>query len=68
MEIILKTIITCPHCSFQKEESMPTDSCVYFYECSNCHKILKAKEGDCCVYCSYATIPCPPIQGDKKCC
>jgi hypothetical protein len=25
-----------PHCSFAKEESMPTDACQFFYECKNC--------------------------------
>ena len=20
------------------------------------------KPGDCCVFCSYATVPCPPVQ------
>ena len=68
MEIILKSTITCPHCGFQKEEDMPTDACQYFYECTKCKTILKPINEDCCVFCSYATIPCPPIQADKKCC
>ena len=35
-----------------------------------CGAVLKPKPGDCCVYCSYGDIPCPPIQesGDKTCC
>ncbi|WP_339879956.1 GDCCVxC domain-containing (seleno)protein, partial [uncultured Algoriphagus sp.] len=28
----------------------------------------KPKKGDCCVYCSYGTVPCPPIQENKPCC
>ena len=47
---------------------MPTDSCQYFYECKNCHVVLKAKSGDCCVFCSYGTVQCPPIQKDSSCC
>jgi hypothetical protein len=66
--IILKSTITCPHCGFRKEETMPTDACQFFYECENCKKVIKPKEGDCCVYCSYGTVPCPPIQENKKCC
>jgi hypothetical protein len=66
----LTSIISCPDCGYQKEEQMPTDACQYFYECQNCHIILKPKVGDCCVYCSYGSVPCPPMQeqGDKKCC
>lgn len=66
--IILKSVITCPECGFQKEETMPENACSFFYECNNCHHILKPKEGDCCVYCSYGTVPCPPIQQGKSCC
>lgn len=69
-EIILQSTITCPKCGHEKEETMPTDACQYFYECENCHEVLKPKEGDCCVYCSYGTVACPPIQegGKSNCC
>jgi len=38
---------------------MPTDSCQFFYECTNCGKILKPKVDDCCVYCSYGSVNVP---------
>ena len=57
-----KSIITCPECGFQKEEEMPTDTCLFFYECTNCHVLLKPKKGDCCVFCSYGSEKCPPEQ------
>ncbi len=47
---------------FVKTESMPTDACVYFYDCAGCGALLRPKAGDCCVFCSYGAIPCPPIQ------
>ena len=68
MEIQLKSEITCPICKHSKMETMPTDACQYFYECEKCTTVLKPNEGDCCVYCSFATIPCPPIQENKACC
>lgn len=61
----LASILTCPQCGFQKEESMPEDACIYFYKCSQCHAQLKPKEDDCCVFCSYGSVPCPPKQ--KQC-
>lgn len=67
-KIQLNSIITCPECGFKKVEKMPTDSCQFFYECTNCRKILKPKSGDCCVYCSYGSVKCPPIQETGKCC
>jgi hypothetical protein len=68
MQTILKSEITCPNCGHKKIEEMPTNACQFFYECDNCQKVLKPKEGDCCVYCSYGTFPCPPIQENKSFC
>jgi len=65
---LLKSTITCPNCGHQKEEIMPISACQYFYECENCKKMLKPKQGDCCVFCSYATVACPSIQSNQGCC
>lgn len=64
----LTSTITCPHCGFRKEETMPTDSCQFFYQCSSCKTLLKPTRGDCCVFCSYGSVPCPPIQLGRGCC
>jgi len=64
--IKLKSTITCPECGFSKEEIMPSDACQYFYECTNCHRILKPLKGTCCVYCSYGSEKCPSIQKIEK--
>ncbi len=64
--IILQSVITCPECGHKKEEIMPIDACQYYYECENCKIVLKSKKRDCCVYCSYGTVPCPPVQKAKK--
>jgi hypothetical protein len=60
--MILQSVITCPHCGAAKSETMPTEACWYFYECSSCGTRLPPKPGDCCVFCSYGSVPCPPIQ------
>jgi len=44
---------------------MPEDSCQYIYECTGCHALHKPQAGDCCVYCSYGSVPCPPKQLEK---
>ena len=64
----LESTITCPNCGHQKKEIMPTDACQFFYECEKCKTVLKPKEGDCCVYCSYGTAKCPSIQTGQNCC
>ncbi|MFT4533669.1 MAG: hypothetical protein ACJA1A_001822 [Saprospiraceae bacterium] len=67
-DAILHSIITCPKCGNKKEETMPTDACQYFYECDNCKAVLKPTGNDCCVYCSFGTVACPPIQLGQNCC
>jgi hypothetical protein len=68
MEIITQSIITCPTCGHQKLEEMPTNACQYFYECEYCKTIIKPISGDCCVFCSYGTVKCPPMQKGAGCC
>jgi hypothetical protein len=70
MKIVLQSTLTCPACGAAKAEDMPTDACRYFYECDSCKTLLKPKPGDCCVFCSYGSVPCPPIQqgGEADCC
>jgi transcription elongation factor Elf1 len=65
--VILQATITCPQCGHRKVEAMATDSCLYFYDCEGCGAVLKAKPGDCCVFCSYADAKCPPMQSDGSC-
>ncbi len=62
MEIQHLSILTCPHCEFSEELVMPLDACQFFHVCSSCDVRLKPKVEDCCVFCSYGSLPCPPIQ------
>ncbi|HBS31512.1 MAG TPA: hypothetical protein DEA40_07185 [Parvularcula sp.] len=69
---ILQSVLTCPRCGASATEIMPTDACLYFHECKACGTLLKPVAGDCCVFCSYGSVPCPPKQGkvgcDDACC
>ena len=67
-QVVLQSMITCPECGFRKDESMPTDACQYFYECTQCKALLRPLAGDCCVFCSFGTVKCPPIQAQRGCC
>lgn len=60
--------LTCPECGAKSLDAMPTDACQFFYECKGCGTVLRPKAGDCCVYCSYGTVACPPIQMGDACC
>jgi hypothetical protein len=65
---LLQSIIRCPSCGHRSTEIMPTNACLFFYDCPHCHARLKPKAGDCCVFCSYGSVPCPPIQTGEACC
>jgi hypothetical protein len=64
----LESILTCPSCGHQCVEIMPTNACQFFYDCKGCRRRLKPLAGDCCVFCSYGSVPCPPVQTNDKCC
>ncbi len=66
--IAVQSTITCPHCGHAAVERMPVDACQWFYECRGCRTLLRPLAGDCCVFCSYGTVPCPPVQQDAGCC
>mgnify|MGYP001828821402 CR=1 FL=1 len=66
--ILLTSVLTCPECGASSRDKMPTSACQFFYECSGCGAVLRPMPGDCCVYCSYGTVPCPPIQASDGCC
>jgi hypothetical protein len=54
--------VTCPQCGHRATETMPTDACRYFYDCVGCGAVLKPEAGDCCVFCSFGDVACPPMQ------
>jgi transcription elongation factor Elf1 len=62
-----QSTITCPACNHQQIETMPTDACQFFYNCKGCGIRLKPRAGDCCVFCSYGSAPCPPMQTGDCC-
>ena len=61
------SVLTCPHCGHAKREHMPVDACQHFYECENCKVLLRPKPGDCCVFCSFGSVKCPPVQAEDRC-
>ena len=62
---ILDSVLTCPKCGHESTEQMPEDACLYFFECPACGQLLKPSKGDCCVFCSYGSVACPPVQAEK---
>ncbi|MGF6774913.1 GDCCVxC domain-containing (seleno)protein [Paraburkholderia sp. GAS334] len=57
-----------PVCGQMKDESMLSDASIRLYACEYCKEVLRPKLGDCCVYCSYGTTKCPPMQQSGSCC
>ena len=65
--VILESVLTCPHCGRRSREVMPTDACLFFWDCPGCGVRLKPMPGHCCVFCSYGSVKCPPIQAESGC-
>ena len=60
------SVLTCPACEYRAREEMPVDACAFFHECAGCGVRLRPLPGDCCVFCSYGTVPCPPKQASPE--
>ena len=58
--------LTCPECGWSERETMRSDACQFFYECTSCGALLRPMAGDCCVFCSFGTVPCPPVQEARQ--
>ena len=68
MAVVLESTLKCPECGHEEKEKMPENACQFYYECKGCGVLLKPLKGDCCVFCSFGDVPCPPIQQEKGCC
>ena len=67
------TQLTCPHCGHESQEVVPIDACVILHVCAECGLDVRPLRGDCCVFCSYGTDPCPTsprrvTEGERHCC
>jgi hypothetical protein len=64
--MIRVSTLTCPACGGRATETMPIDACRVFYACPRCGAVLRPRAGDCCVFCSYGDVPCPPKQEERR--
>ena len=63
----LVSVLTCPQCGQATAETMPEDACVVVFDCPGCGTRLRPKRGDCCVFCSFGSVRCPPARGVGCC-
>lgn len=68
MDVVTHSVLTCPNCGAPSEEEMPLNACLFFFECPACRTLLRPKPGDCCVFCSFGSVQCPPMQQQGGCC
>ncbi|MFN3597353.1 MAG: GDCCVxC domain-containing (seleno)protein [Rubricoccaceae bacterium] len=59
--------LTCPACGTAARVEMPEGACQFFWDCAACGTVLRPRAGACCVFCSYADTPCPPVQQGQRC-
>ena len=65
-KLIFETFVKCPHCKVEQRATMPSKGRKMALDCRFCNKIMFAKEGSCCVFCSYALIKCPDSQNKPQ--
>ncbi len=63
-----ESTVTCPHCGHRSAELMVVDVCLLFYRCKGCGVLMRPPQGGCCVFCTYGSERCPPVQKGRGCC
>ncbi len=63
--IVTESTLTCPQCGFAETLQMPSDACLWFHQCNRCNALLRPRDNHCCVFCSYGSVPCPPVQAES---
>ncbi len=54
-----KAKIKCPECNHVQEIEISENSCLPFYKCVGCQKVISAPNDICCVICAYSDQKCP---------
>lgn len=62
LQAVMTATITCPVCGTTGTETIATDRCQHFYDCKGCGTVLRARPGDCCVFCSHGDRRCPSVE------
>ena len=65
LPVVTEALLTCPACDAFQRATMPLDVCTIVFDCQHCGARLRPLDGDCCVFCSYADVVCPPKQHDQ---
>ena len=65
---ILLSVITCPKCGHKTEETMPTNACLFFYDCSAWPFQPKLKPGQWGFFGFWSFGPLPRSQIRATCC
>ena len=60
--VVNDSLVTCPVCKTKVQEKMSSEAPKRIYHCPSCLSWLSPKEGDHCIYDSYGSVKCPPIQ------
>ena len=60
--VVNDSLVTCPVCKTKVQEKMSSEAPKRIYHCPKCLSWLSPKQGDHCIYDSYGSVKCPPIQ------
>lgn len=64
--MVLDTVLYCPHCAGASTWRMPGNACQWRVVCPLCGRDIITLPGKCCVFCSYGSVPCPPVQQEGR--
>jgi len=55
-------ILTCPHCKNKEDIEFDSRLSKLFHRCIYCQKSYGVSKNDCCLFCSFANLPCKLVD------
>jgi hypothetical protein len=65
-EVAQYCVVTCPVCKTKVREVMCSETVKVIYHCPACLAWVSPKKGDHCIYDSYGSAKCPPVQVKQR--
>ncbi len=59
---VLDAVLTCPACGHHEIMTMEEFEPRTLWACPACGSTLRPRPGEHCISCSFASVPCPPVQ------
>lgn len=60
--VVRESTLVCPRCNHGERMMMAENSSLVVHVCQSCGLEMHRLPGNCCLFCTWGTVPCPTAQ------